>query len=142
MRVPWTARSNQSVLKEISPGCSLEGLMLKLKLHHSDHLMQRSSSHKRLQALVFGILFLSQSHSLCFLEFSSFSPGISQLVHLPSVLWSPPIRTGAPAKPSPPQSLSVAQASTWPDHLPPLPSAAFLQAVLCYIQDLSFPTRD
>ena len=103
MRVPWTARrSNQSILKEISPGCSLEGLMLKLKLHHSDHLMQRSSSHKRLQALVFGILFLSQTHSLCFLEFSSFSPGISQLVHLPSVLWSPPIRTGAPAKPSPP----------------------------------------
>ena len=41
MRVPWTARkSNQSILKEISPGCSLEGLMLKLKLQHFGHLMQ------------------------------------------------------------------------------------------------------
>ena len=45
MRVPWTARrSNQSILKEISPGCSLEGLMLKLKLQYFDHLMQRSGS--------------------------------------------------------------------------------------------------
>ena len=43
MRVPWTARrSNQSVLKEISPGCSLEGLMLKLKLQHFGCLMQRA----------------------------------------------------------------------------------------------------
>ena len=42
MRVPWTARrSNQSILKEISHGCSLEGLMLKLKLQYFDHLMQR-----------------------------------------------------------------------------------------------------
>ena len=42
MRVPWTARrSNQSILKEISPECALEGLMLKLKLQHFDHLMQR-----------------------------------------------------------------------------------------------------
>ena len=42
LRVPWTARkSNQSILKEISPGCSLEGLMLKLKLQYSGHLMQR-----------------------------------------------------------------------------------------------------
>ena len=42
MRVPWTARrSNQSNLKEISPGCSLEGLMLKLKLQYFGHLMQR-----------------------------------------------------------------------------------------------------
>ena len=41
MRVPWTARrSNQSILKEISPGCSLEGLMLKLKLQYFGHLMQ------------------------------------------------------------------------------------------------------
>ena len=40
LRVPWTARrSNQSILKEISPGCSLEGLMLKLKLQYSGHLM-------------------------------------------------------------------------------------------------------
>ena len=40
MRIPWTARSNQSILKEISPGCSLEGLMLKLKLQYFGHLMQ------------------------------------------------------------------------------------------------------
>ena len=45
MRVPWTARrSNQSILKEISPGCSLEGLMLKLKLQYFVHLMQRADS--------------------------------------------------------------------------------------------------
>ena len=44
-RVPWTARrSNQSILKEIGPGCSLEGLMLKLKLQYSGHLMQRADS--------------------------------------------------------------------------------------------------
>ena len=43
LRVPWTARrSNQSILKEISPGCSLEGLMLKLKLQYFGHLMQRA----------------------------------------------------------------------------------------------------
>ena len=45
MRVPWTARrSNQSILKEISPGCLLEGLMLKLKLQYIGHLMQRADS--------------------------------------------------------------------------------------------------
>ena len=45
MRVPWTARkSNQSILKEISPGCSLEGLMLKLKLQYFGHVMQRADS--------------------------------------------------------------------------------------------------
>ena len=45
LRVPWTARrSNQSILKEISPACSLEGLMLKLKFQYFGHLMQRSSS--------------------------------------------------------------------------------------------------
>ena len=45
LRVPWTARrSNQSIIKEISPGCSLEGLMLKLKLQYSGHLMQRVDS--------------------------------------------------------------------------------------------------
>ena len=45
LRVPWTARrSNQSILKEISPGCSLEGLMLKLKLQYFGHLMQRTDS--------------------------------------------------------------------------------------------------
>ena len=45
MRVPWTARrSNQSILKEISPGCSLEGLMLKLRLQYFGHLLQRNDS--------------------------------------------------------------------------------------------------
>ena len=45
MRVPWTARRfNQSILKEISPGCSLEGMMLKLKLQYSGHLMRRVDS--------------------------------------------------------------------------------------------------
>ena len=45
MRVPWTARrSHQSILKEISPGCSLEGMMLKLKLKYSGHLMRRVGS--------------------------------------------------------------------------------------------------
>ena len=45
MRIPWTARRfNQSILKEISPGCSLEGLMLKLKLQYFGHLMRRADS--------------------------------------------------------------------------------------------------
>ena len=48
LRVPWTARrSNQSILKEISPGCSLEGLMLKLKFHYFGHLMQRADSFEK-----------------------------------------------------------------------------------------------
>ena len=48
LRVPWTARrSNKSILKEISPGCSLEGLTLKLKLQYFGHLMQRVSHWKR-----------------------------------------------------------------------------------------------
>ena len=48
MRVPWTSRrSNQSILKEISPGCSLEGLMLKLKLQYFGHLMQRTDSFEK-----------------------------------------------------------------------------------------------
>ena len=48
LRVCWTARrSNQSILKEISPGCSLEGLMLKLKLQYLGHLMQRADSLKK-----------------------------------------------------------------------------------------------
>jgi len=48
LRVPWTARrSNQSTLKEISPGCSLEGLMLKLKLQYFGHLMQRADSFEK-----------------------------------------------------------------------------------------------
>ena len=48
LRVPWTARrSNQSILKKISPGCSLEGLMLKLKLQYFGHLMQRAGSFEK-----------------------------------------------------------------------------------------------
>ena len=48
LRVPWTAsRSNQSILKEISPGCSLEGLMLKLKLQYFGHLMRRTDSFEK-----------------------------------------------------------------------------------------------
>ena len=48
LRVPWTERrSNQSILKEISPGCSLEGLMLKLKLPYFGHLMQRTNSFEK-----------------------------------------------------------------------------------------------
>ena len=48
MRVPWTARrSNQSILKEISPGCSLEGLMLMLKLQYFGHLMLRADSFEK-----------------------------------------------------------------------------------------------
>ena len=48
LRVPWTARrSNQSILKEISPGCSLEGLMLKLKLQYFGHLMQRGDTFEK-----------------------------------------------------------------------------------------------
>ena len=48
MRVPWTARrSNQSILKEISPEYSLEGLMLKLKLQYFDHLMRRANSFEK-----------------------------------------------------------------------------------------------
>ena len=48
MRVPWTARrSNPSILKEISPGCSLEGLMLKLELPYSGHLMRRTDSFEK-----------------------------------------------------------------------------------------------
>ena len=53
MRVPWTARrSNQSVLKEISPEYSLEGLMLKLKLQHFGHLMRRTDSFEKTLMLV------------------------------------------------------------------------------------------
>ena len=52
LRVPWTARrSNQSILKEISPGCSLEGLMLKLKLQYSGHLMRRADSFEKILML-------------------------------------------------------------------------------------------
>ena len=48
MRVPWTARrSNQSILKEISPGCSLDGLMLKLKLQYFGYLMRRADSFEK-----------------------------------------------------------------------------------------------
>ena len=53
MRIPWSARrSNQSILKEISPGCSLEGLMLKLKLQYFGHLMWRADSFE--ETLILG----------------------------------------------------------------------------------------
>ena len=51
LRVPWTARSNQSILKEVSPEYSLEGLMLKLKLQYFGHLMQRTDSLEKLLML-------------------------------------------------------------------------------------------
>jgi len=52
LKVPWTPRiSNQSILKEISPGCSLEGLKLKLKLQYFDHLMRRADSSEKTQML-------------------------------------------------------------------------------------------
>ena len=52
LRVPWTARKfNQSILKEISPGCSLEGLMLKLKLQYFGHLMRRTDSFEKTRML-------------------------------------------------------------------------------------------
>ena len=52
MRVPWTARrSNQSILKEINPGCSLEGLMLKLKLQYFDHQMRRADLFEKILML-------------------------------------------------------------------------------------------
>ena len=52
LRVPWTARrSNQSILKEISPGCSLEGLMLELKRQYFGHLMQRADSFEKTRML-------------------------------------------------------------------------------------------
>ena len=55
MRVPWTARrSNQSILKEIGPGCSLEGLMLKLKLQYFGHLIRRADSFEK--TLMLGLI--------------------------------------------------------------------------------------
>ena len=55
MRVPWTARrSNQTILKEISPGCSLEGMMLKLKLQYFGHLMRRVDSLEK--TLILGVI--------------------------------------------------------------------------------------
>ena len=55
MRVPWTARrSNQSILKEISPGCSLEGMMLKLKLQYFGHLMRSDPLEKTLMLVGIG----------------------------------------------------------------------------------------
>ena len=52
MRVPWTTRrSNQSILKEISPGCSLKGLMLKLKLQYFGHLMRRTDLYEKILML-------------------------------------------------------------------------------------------
>jgi len=56
LRVPWTARSsNQSILKEISPGCSLEGLMLRLKLQYFGHFMRRVDSLEKMSLMLGGI---------------------------------------------------------------------------------------
>ena len=52
LRVPWTARSNQSILKEISPGCSLEGMMVKLKLQYFGYLDQKTNSLEKTLMLV------------------------------------------------------------------------------------------
>ena len=55
MRVPWSARSsNQSILKKISPGCALEGLMLKLKLQYFGHLMRRADSFEKIERRLLG----------------------------------------------------------------------------------------
>ena len=63
LRVPWTARrSNQSILKEVSPGCSLEGLMLKRKLQWFDHLMWRANSLERTLMPSFSYIQLSRSY--------------------------------------------------------------------------------
>ena len=62
-RVPWTARkSNQSILKEISPGCSLEGLMLKLKLQYFGHLMRRGDSFYFILFLFIYLFFFELTH--------------------------------------------------------------------------------
>ena len=66
LRVPWTARrSNQSILKEISPGCSLEGLMLKLKFQYFGHLMQTADSFEKtlMRFVSYMILYMFQCHS-------------------------------------------------------------------------------
>ena len=55
LRVPWTARSNQSILWEVSPGCSLEGLMLKLKLQYFGHLIRRVDSLEKTLMMLRGI---------------------------------------------------------------------------------------
>ena len=76
MRVPWTARrSNQSILKEISPGCSLEGLKLKLKLQYFGHLMQRAYS----KLMSIELVMLSNHLTLCrpLLLLPSIFPSIS-----------------------------------------------------------------
>ena len=63
MRVPWTARRcNQSILKGISPGCSLEGLMLKLKLQYFGHLMQRADSLEK--TLILGEILVRRRRGL------------------------------------------------------------------------------
>ena len=64
LRVPWTARSNQSILKEISPDYSLEGLMLKLKLQYFGHLMQRTDSLEK-------TLTLATTFSICICDINT-----------------------------------------------------------------------
>ena len=75
MKVPWTERrSNQSILKEINPGCSLEGIMLKLKLQYFGHLMQRVDSLEKTQSVSGSV------DSLCFNNTRRRVPG-SELSH-------------------------------------------------------------
>ena len=92
MRVPWTARrSNQSILKEISPAYSLEGLILKLKLQQFGHLMQRTDSLEKTLMLSYNSLFLLASFGS---TFSRFIFSVDKQ-HLP--VWTEPDTNPSPA---------------------------------------------
>ena len=79
LRVPWTARrSYQSILKEISPGCSLEGLMLKLKLQYFGHLMRRADSLEKILMLR-GIFCWNPAALQCFASFCSTANCVSYI---------------------------------------------------------------
>ena len=86
LRVPWTARrSNQSILKEISPGCSLEGMMLKLKLQYFGHLMRRVDALENIRDLIF----LSRAGASCHAAVTSVSPQEGEQPLLESLASSP-----------------------------------------------------
>jgi len=103
LSVPWTARrSNQSILKEISPGCSLEGLMLKLKLQYLGHLMQRIDS---LEKTLWLVRTLSPSRTLDIIQCSQFN----SVQSLSCVRLCDPIQPSHPLlSPSPP-ALNLSQ---------------------------------
>ena len=83
LRVPWTAkRSNQSILKEISPGCSLEGLMLKLKLQYFGHLMRRVDSLEKTLGGVGGRRRRGQQRMRWLGIIDSMDMGLSKLLEL------------------------------------------------------------